>query len=98
MKTIKVSDATYRAIADAAVLPFRSTGDRLPDGDWLVPVENDTYDHINLLETLCEKILDYCLSEEQVHGVRLAVEKPDIFPEMQGVGIEMERWRENDGE
>jgi len=46
MKTIKVSDATYRAIADAAILPFRSTGDRLPDGDWLVPVEDDTYERI----------------------------------------------------
>ena len=46
MKTIKVSDAIYRAIADAAILPFRSTGDRLPDGDWLVPVEDDTYERI----------------------------------------------------
>jgi len=46
MKTIKVNDATYRAIADATILPFRSTGDRLADGDWLVPVENDTYERI----------------------------------------------------
>jgi len=46
MKTIKVSDAAYRAIADAAILPFRSTGDRLSDGDWLVPVEDDTYERI----------------------------------------------------
>ena len=46
MKTIKVSDATYRAIADAAILPFRSTGDRQPDGDWLVLVEDDTYERI----------------------------------------------------
>lgn len=46
MRTIKVSDATYRAIADAAILPFHSTGDRLADGDWLVPVEDDTYERI----------------------------------------------------
>lgn len=49
-------------------------------------------DHINLLETLAERILGFCLSEEQVHGARVTVEKPDIFPEMEGVGIEMERW------
>jgi len=46
MKTIKVSDATYRAIADAAILPFRSTGNRLPDGDWLIPVEDETYERL----------------------------------------------------
>jgi len=46
MKTIKVSDA--------AILPFRSTGDRLADGDWLVPVEDDT----------CERIQDARLPGE----------------------------------
>jgi|GEM_PF-1132234 len=51
MKTIKVSDATYRAIADATLPPFRfrSTGTRLPDGDWLVPVEDDTYERLQVV-------------------------------------------------
>jgi len=44
MKTIKVSDATYRAIADEAILPFRSTATREPDGSWLVPVADDTWE------------------------------------------------------
>jgi hypothetical protein len=44
MKTIRVSDATYRAIADAAVLPFHSTATRQPDGSWLVPVADDTWE------------------------------------------------------
>lgn len=44
MKTINVSDATYRAIADAAVLPFRSTATRQPDGSWLVPIEDGTWE------------------------------------------------------
>ncbi len=46
MKTIKVSEATYRAIAEAAILPFRSTAKRMADGDWRVPVEEDTYERL----------------------------------------------------
>ncbi len=44
MKTIHVSDATYRAIAEAAILPFRSTATRQADGSWLVPVGDDTWE------------------------------------------------------
>jgi hypothetical protein len=44
MKTIKVSTATYRAIAEEAILPFRSTATRQPDGTWLVPVADDTWE------------------------------------------------------
>ena len=44
MKTFHVSDATYRAIADIAVLPFHSTATHQPDGSWLVPVEDDTWE------------------------------------------------------
>jgi hypothetical protein len=46
MKRIRISEATYRVIAEAAVLPFHSTGQRQPDGTWLVPVEDDTYDRL----------------------------------------------------
>lgn len=43
MRTIRVSDVTYRAIAELAILPFRSTATRQLDGTWLVPIEEDTY-------------------------------------------------------
>jgi hypothetical protein len=46
MKRIRISEATYRMIAEAAVLPFRSTGQRQPDGTWLVPLEDDTYERL----------------------------------------------------
>ncbi|MBK8909468.1 MAG: hypothetical protein IPM60_16820 [Rhodospirillales bacterium] len=46
MKRIRISDSTYRAIAEAALLPFRSTGKRQPDGTWLVPIEDDTYERL----------------------------------------------------
>ena len=48
-KTIRVSDATYRAIAAEAILPFRSTATRQPDGTWLVPVEDDVWDMVQRL-------------------------------------------------
>jgi hypothetical protein len=40
MKTIRVADATYHAIAAAATFPFQSTGERQADGTWLVPIES----------------------------------------------------------
>ena len=46
MKTVRISDAAHRAIAEAAVLPFRSAGRQLADGDWLVELADDTYERI----------------------------------------------------
>ena len=45
-KIIKVSDATYRAIADAAILPFHSTATRGPDGGWLIPIADETWERL----------------------------------------------------
>ena len=44
MKTIKVSDATHRAIAETAILPLSASGKQQPDGTWLVPIEDDTWE------------------------------------------------------
>ena len=46
MKTVRISDATNRAIIDAAIYPFHSTATRLPDGNWLVPVDDEVYQRI----------------------------------------------------
>ena len=46
MPNIRLSEATYRDLADLAVLPFASTGVRQPDGSWLVPMEDDTMDRL----------------------------------------------------
>lgn len=43
MPSIRVSDPTYRAIAQLAILPFRSTATRQPDNTWLVPVDPDVH-------------------------------------------------------
>ena len=47
--------------------------------------------HINLVETLAERIADLCLSDPRVRTARVRVEKLDVFPDAGSVGIEIER-------
>jgi 7,8-dihydroneopterin aldolase/epimerase/oxygenase len=49
--------------------------------------------HINLVETLCEKIAQSCLKDRRVLAARVRVEKPDIIPNARSVGVEIERSR-----
>lgn len=50
--------------------------------------------HINLLETMAWRVAGLCLAEPQVRGVRVKVAKPDIFPDVEAVGVEIERWHD----
>ena len=68
MKTIKISDATNRAIADAAIYPFHSTAKRLPDGDWLVPVDEEVYQKIEANRLPGETDDDVVLRALHVHS------------------------------
>jgi dihydroneopterin aldolase len=47
--------------------------------------------HVNLIETLAERIAASCLKDARVHAVRVRVEKPNAFTECASVGIEIER-------
>ena len=49
--------------------------------------------HINLVETLCEKIAAACLRDKRVAAARVRVEKPDIIKNARSVGVEIERQR-----
>lgn len=49
--------------------------------------------HINLVETLADKIAALCLADERVSSVRVRVEKLDVYAEAASVGIEIERAR-----
>ena len=49
--------------------------------------------HINLVETLCERIAASCLTDKRVLAARVRVEKPDIIPNARSVGVEIERQR-----
>ena len=50
-------------------------------------------DHINLVETLADRIVDLCLANQRVSGVWVRVEKLDLYPDADGVGVEVERSR-----
>ncbi len=47
--------------------------------------------HFNLQETLCEQIADYCLAEKPVLRVKVSSQKPDIYQDCDGVGLEIIR-------
>jgi 7,8-dihydroneopterin aldolase/epimerase/oxygenase len=49
--------------------------------------------HVQLIETLAEKIAKACLEDQRVESVRVRIEKPDIMPSCKSVGIEIERRR-----
>lgn len=48
-------------------------------------------EHVNLIETLAERIAAHCLADKRVHAVRVAIEKPEAFEECASVGVEIER-------
>lgn len=48
--------------------------------------------HINLVETLAEKIADMCLQDRRVFSARVRVEKLDIIACAESVGVEIERF------
>jgi len=50
-------------------------------------------EHINLVETLAEKIADFCLADDRVLVVKVRVEKPHIIAEAASVGVEIERYQ-----
>jgi dihydroneopterin aldolase len=49
--------------------------------------------HVNLIETLAERIARSCLSDRRVVVARVRIEKPDIIRNTRSVGVEIERTR-----
>lgn len=49
--------------------------------------------HVNLVETLAERIADMCFDDDRVGSVRVRVEKLDILKNAESVGVEIERFR-----
>ena len=50
--------------------------------------------HINLVETLAERIAAMCLADGRVAVARVRVEKLNVAPEATAVGVEIERVRD----
>ena len=70
MKIIRIIDATNRAIAEAAVLPYPGTGRRLTDGDWLIELADDTCERIEGARLPGETNDDTILRALHVHSGR----------------------------
>jgi len=51
--------------------------------------------HINLVETLAERIVERCLEDHRILDAKVRVEKLDVMPEASAVGVEIERHRVN---
>jgi 7,8-dihydroneopterin aldolase/epimerase/oxygenase len=49
--------------------------------------------HINLVETLADRIATLCLADHRVSSTRVMVEKLDVWPETESVGVVVERKR-----
>ena len=47
--------------------------------------------HINLVETLAERVAAMCLEDRRVRAARVRIEKLDVYPEAESVGVEIER-------
>ena len=54
--------------------------------------------HIDLLETLAEKILKICFEDDRILSIKLKLEKIEVFKETDSVGIEIFRERMNSDE
>jgi 7,8-dihydroneopterin aldolase/epimerase/oxygenase len=50
--------------------------------------------HVNLQETLIDAIAAELLADPAVTAVRIASAKPDVYPDVEAVGIEVIRFRE----
>lgn len=47
--------------------------------------------HVNLVETLAERIATLCLRDPRVQTARVRVEKLDVLPDAAAVGVEIDR-------
>ena len=50
--------------------------------------------HINLVETLADRIAQTCLDDRRVQNVNVRIEKLDVFEEAESVGVEIARQRD----
>ena len=79
-------DAPYTHEDAGSILDY----DRLRD---VIREEWPKRPHAKLLEPLAEELIQLCFAHPAVEAARVRLEKPDIFSEALGVGIELYRRR-----
>ena len=53
-----------------------------------------TSGHVNLVETLAERLAGFCLDQPNVQSVKVRIEKLDVFSDALSVGVEIDRSKE----
>jgi 7,8-dihydroneopterin aldolase/epimerase/oxygenase len=51
--------------------------------------------HVHLQETLCDDVVDAMLAHPRVRAVRVSTMKPDVYPDCEGVGVEVFRIKDD---
>ncbi|WP_282607670.1 dihydroneopterin aldolase [Pelagibius sp. Alg239-R121] len=51
--------------------------------------------NVRLLETLADQVIEACFFDERVSATRVRIEKLDRYPDVGGIGIEIERRRKS---
>lgn len=54
-----------------------------------VIAERVSHGHIHLQETLCDDVARIMLAHPRVQAVRVSTEKPEVYPDCEGVGVEV---------
>ncbi len=88
-----------RVVVNAALTiaePDRAHDDRIADvvsyEEIVAAIERlAEAEHINLVETLADRIAARCLADRRVRHVRVRVDKPDVYDHAAAVGVEIER-------
>ena len=50
--------------------------------------------HVQLQETLCDDVVQAMLTHPRVRAVRVSTMKPDVYPDCEGVGVEVFQMKE----
>ena len=76
-----------------SLVPGADSLDRVLDYEAVVVMVRDIVarGHVRLVETLAERVAAGCLADRRVREVRVRIEKLDVFPELDSVGIEIVR-------
>lgn len=53
--------------------------------------------HVNLVETLAERVAEMCFADSRVRVARVRVEKLDVFSDATSAGVEIERFNPRTG-
>jgi 7,8-dihydroneopterin aldolase/epimerase/oxygenase len=83
--TVDLPDAPILPAADEIIHVFDYR--KLRD----IALEETSQGHVNLLETLAGRIANRIIELKAVHQVIVRVDKPNIFPDCDGVGVEVTR-------